>query len=153
MVGAVDLMQMGRWARWGAVLVAGAAAGCSMTGSGDSPGMTVASLGANPAPAAVPQAAPVSMGPLLEGPIGARLAEADRDQAFKAETQALESGERRTWRGSKGTYGFVVPGASASAEAGEECRSFTHTIYFGGRPQSGQGTGCRTADGSWRIAG
>ena len=139
-------------ARWGGILLGGMVAGCSLTGSGDNGGMVVGSLGVDPLPAAAP--APISRGPLLDGPIGSRLAEVDRDQAFKAETDALESGERRTWRGAKGTYGFVVPGATASAEAaGGECRSFSHTIYFGGRPQTGQGRGCRGADGTWRIAG
>ena len=126
------------------------AAGCTLTGPGDSASLTPGSLAATPPPAAPPPAAAVSMGPLLDGPVGARLAEADRDQAFRAETQALETGERRTWRGSRGTYGFVVPAGSAQADGGE-CRSFTHTIYFAGRPQSAQGKGCRSPDGSWRV--
>ncbi len=157
----------------GAALLGAGIGGCSMTGTGDDGHVPLASLGtpAEPAAPALPgdgappaqAAAPVSMGPLLDGPIGARLAMADRDNAFKAETQALSSGDRKSWRGQKGTYGFVVPGAAetptpAASDASPgaapgECRSFTHTIFFAGRPQIGHGTGCRDPDGSWRITG
>ena len=133
-----------------AVAFALATAGCVGDGTGTAP----ASLQISTPPA--PPAAP-SMGGFLEGAIGAKLSEADRQAAFKAETAAVASGDRKTWRGSSGTYGFVVPGAvisAASAEAGgSECRSFTHTVYLSGRPQVGRGTGCRGADGDWRIAG
>lgn len=108
----------------------------------------------------------VAMGSFLDGPVGSKLGDADREAAFKAESQAISMGERRTWRGAKGVYGYVVPGAPASGTpgseasadananaAGSECRTFTHTVYFGGRPQVGHGTGCRNADGTWRIVG
>lgn len=135
-----------------AVLAAGLLSGCV----GDNAGVTVGSLGAEAAPqvdTAAPAPPPISMGPLLEGPLGTKLAEADRHSAFAAETQALASGERKTWRGSRGVYGYVVPGGAASASEGGECRTFTHTIYFAGRPQTGHGTGCRDPDGAWRITG
>ncbi len=135
-----------------AILASGLVAGCV----GDNAGVTLTSLGSEAAPRAEPAASappPVSLGPLLEGPLGTRLAEADRHSAFDAETEALASGERKTWRGSRGVYGFVVPGGSASASEGSECRSFTHTIYFAGRPQIGHGAGCKAPDGAWRITG
>ncbi|HEX4768716.1 MAG TPA: hypothetical protein VH414_20810 [Lichenihabitans sp.] len=158
----------------GAALLGAGVGGCSMTGTDDGGQVPLASLGTPAVPAvpgegtpAAPPAAPVSMGPFLDGPIGAKLAMADRDNAFKAETSALSTGDRKSWRGQKGTYGFVVPGAveapapaasdaapdATTGAAPGECRSFTHTIFFAGRPQVGHGTGCRDPDGSWRITG
>lgn len=147
-----------------AVLLGGGLAGCSMVGTGDGDHAQLGSLGASPpaGDSASSVAAPehVSMGSFLEGPVGSRLGEADREAAFKAESQAVSTGERKTWRGAKGVYGFVVPAVAAPAAqtsdaspdaSGGECRSFTHTVYFAGRPQTGRGKGCRDADGTWRI--
>ncbi len=131
-------------------------AGCSSTGTGNGPGL--ASLSASPSPVAVAAPAPIVYGAFLDGATASRLPEADRTAALGAEDGALASGERQTWKGSKGVYGFVVPGPSApggTAVAGDalggECRTFTHTIYFAGRPQTGKGTGCRDAGGSWHV--
>ncbi len=131
-------------------------AGCSSTGTGNGPG--VASLSTTPTPVAVAAPVPVIYGAFLDGATASRMPEADRTAALDAEDGALASGERRTWKGSKGVYGFVVPGPSspggamvAADASGAECRSFTHTIYFAGRPQTGKGTGCRDADGSWHV--
>lgn len=159
-----DWMRRAWLAKSLAVVLAGGLAGCSMFGTGDGDRPQVGSLAASQPStdgASSPQAPePVSMGSFLEGPVGSRLGEADRQAAFKAESQAVSTGERKTWRGAKGVYGFVVPAASGPAAGspdsnpdggGGECRSFTHTVYFGGRPQTGRGTGCRDADGSWRI--
>ena len=129
--------------------------GCSNTGIGN--GQNLASLSASPSSAAVAAPAPVVYGAFLDGS-ASRLPQADRTAALEAEDGALASGERQTWKGSKGVYGFVVPGSStpggttlAGDASGGECRSFTHTIYFAGRPQTGKGTGCRDADGSWHV--
>ncbi len=131
-----------------AVLVSG----CSSTGNGP----RLASL--STAPVAVAAPTPVVYGAFLDGAAASRLPDTDRTAALDAEDGALESGERRTWKGSRGVYGFVVPGPSTSGgtavagdASGAECRSFTHTIYFAGRPQTGKGTGCRGADGSWHV--
>ncbi len=128
--------------------------GCASTGSSPS----LASLSTAPSPVAVAAPAPVVYGAFLDGAASSRLPDVDRTAALGAEDEALASGERRTWKGSKGVYGFVVPGPSTSGgtavagdASGGECRGFTHTIYFGGRPQTGKGTGCRGADGSWHV--
>lgn len=143
-----------------AVMGASALAGCSSTGTG---GVSLASLSA-PAPAPVPavEAAPlpvpVNYGGFLGGPAGSKLPEADRKAALAAEDGAASSGERRSWKGDHGVYGFVVPGPTSAAAtaipadgAPAECRSFTSTIFFGGRPQTGKGTGCRDLDGNWHV--
>ena len=130
--------------------------GCSSTGIGSGPNL--ASLSTSPSPVAVAAPAPVVYGTFLDGSAASRLPQADRIAALEAEDGALASGERQTWKGSKGVYGFVVPGSStpggttvAGDAVGGACRSFTHTIYFAGRPQTGKGTGCRDADGSWHV--
>lgn len=135
------------WPCVGLVAMATGLAGCVFDGG--------PSVGAASAPVVAAPATP-ALGAFLESGAGAKLGESDREAAFQAETQALSSGERKAWRGTKGVYGYVVPGASAAAAGGAgpasgECRSFTHTIYFGGRPEVGRGTGCRTGDGTWRV--
>lgn len=90
---------------------------------------------------------------VLAGALGAKLGDADRKTAFAAQLEALSSGKRKTWRGSAGgAYGFVEPGAETPGPKGS-CRSYAHTIYFGGRPQSASGEACHEAGGSWRQAG
>lgn len=134
-------------------------AGCSVGGLG--------AIGpvASAAPPPSPAPEPVSYGAFLEGPVGQKLAPADRDKALAAEQDALAAGQRRAWRGAAGTYGYVepaaAPGPSAAvaaegappATAGDVCRTFTSTIYIGGRPQVGHGRGCLSPDGSYRIVG
>jgi surface antigen len=33
------------------------------------------------------------------------------------------------------------------------CRSFTHTIYLDGRPETVRSTACRNPDGTWSSVG
>ena len=119
-------------------------AGCSSVGSGAAPPPVVAAP-AEPAAAAIPTGA--ALGGVLGGPVGATLDEGDRQMAWEAQVAALDSGQRRSWRGSHGVFGYVEPGAAA----GEGCRAYSQTIYIAGRPQQGHGTGCRQSDGSWRM--
>ncbi|WP_298355507.1 hypothetical protein [Rhodoblastus sp.] len=96
-----------------------------------------------PPPAAVGPAPPYAG--LASGVLGASLDAADRTAANNAEIAALNSGDRKTWRGDDGTYGYVAPSA-----ANGDCRDFTHTVYINGRPQVGKGTACK-ADGGWKL--
>lgn len=92
------------------------------------------------------------IGGVVGNRIGASLDEEDRRRAFAAETDALErgpSGAPVAWRNpDSGRYGTVVPGPSYQ-QAGRNCRSFTHTIYINGQPQTARGTACRNPDGTW----
>jgi surface antigen len=112
---------------------------------------------APPAPAAAPApAAPAlptgaALGGILGGPVGAGLDEADRQAAYDAQAAALEAGQRRTWRGEHGAFGYVEPGPGTDSAQGF-CRTYSQTIYLGGRAQRGRGLGCRQPDGSWRMA-
>lgn len=134
------------------VLVALGLAGCSLSTSSFNDGSAVggAIVGGVGLPADSPPAAAPTMGALLDGPIGQRLAAADRDRAYQAELDAVASGTRRTWRGAKATFGYVAP---ASVAGPDGCRSFSHTVYIGGRPLTGTGAGCPAADGAWKITG
>jgi surface antigen len=138
--------------------LAAAVAGCSVASStyhdaSTSAGAVVGSLGVGspvvdaPPPAAAP--AP-SLGAFLEGPVGGRLGDVDRQRAFQAEQDALAAGDRKTWRGVKGNYGYVALSGSPTPDG---CQDFTHTIYIMGRPVTGKGTGCKAPDGTWRITG
>ncbi len=132
-------------------------AGCSSVGSGGAP-PSVASV--TPAGAAASSVAPTSaatpapaiptgaaLGGVLGGPVGASLTDDDRAAAWSAQTAALDSGQRRSWRGAHGVFGFVEPGAATGAG----CRAYSQTIYVAGRPTHGRGTGCKQADGSWKM--
>ena len=106
-----------------------------------------------PPEVAVPvAAAPVKpeISGVLAGTIGKNLDEGDRQIAFDAQMVALEMGQRQTWRGKKGTYGIVEPGAE-SVRAEGACRDYAQKVYVGGRPQSGNGTACRKPDGNWHF--
>jgi len=95
-------------------------------------------------------------GGVLSGAIGGNLGEQDRQRAYAAEVQALESGEPGIpvgWRGDgPKRYGTVVPGAPYSAR-GTRCRDYSHSIYVDGKPQIARGTACRNPDGSWSPIG
>ena len=88
-----------------------------------------------------------ALGGVLGGPIGASLTDDDRGAAWQAQVGALDSGQKRSWRGAKGVFGFVEPGAAS----GDGCRAYSQTIYIAGRPSRGKGVGCRQPDGSWKM--
>ena len=54
------------------------------------------------------------------------------------------------WAGIKEKVVTTVREAGpAYQQAGRNCRSFTHTIYIDGPPQTARGTACRNPDGTW----
>ena len=130
-------------------------ASCQSVGSNGAPpvaGSTtpagVATSTAAPPPAGIP-AIPTgaALGGVLGGPIGASLTDDDREAAWQAQVGALDSGQKRSWRGAKGVFGFVEPGTAS----GDGCRAYSQTIYIAGRPNRGKGVGCRQPDGSWKM--
>ncbi|MFI4971512.1 MAG: RT0821/Lpp0805 family surface protein, partial [Hyphomicrobiales bacterium] len=96
------------------------------------------------------------LGGLIGNRIGAGLDDEDKQRAYAAQMDALErgpSGAPVSWKNpDSGRYGTVVPGP-AYQDAGRNCRSFTHTIYIDGRPQTARGTACRNPDGNWIALG
>jgi surface antigen len=132
-------------------------AGCQSVGSNGAPPVTGSTTPAGaatstvaPSPAGIP-APPIptgaALGGVLGGPIGASLTDDDRQAAWQAQVGALDSGQKRSWRGAKGIFGFVEPGTAS----GDGCRAYAQTIYIAGRPNRGKGVGCRQPDGSWKM--
>jgi surface antigen len=120
------------------------------SGGGLSFGSGAAPVPASPAPTAPALPSGAALGGILGGSIGAQLDEVDRQAAYDAQTGALEAGQRQTWRGKSGAFGYVEPGPGADSPQGY-CRTYAQTIYIGGRPQRGRGLGCRQPDGAWRM--
>lgn len=133
-------------AAFGALALAGCS-GYGMSGGPQlpSPGASAPVAPSTPAAPTVPAGA--ALGGLLGGPIGAALSDADRNAAWEAQIAALNSGQRRSWRGAHGVFGYVEPGP----ETGAGCRSYTQTIYVSGRANRGQGVACKEADGTWKM--
>jgi surface antigen len=132
---------------WGmaALLVGGCMDGGSMSGAAPAPAATTPAV----APSLPTGAA---LGGILGGAVGAQLDEADRQAAYDAQVAALDAGQRRTWRGEHGAFGYVEPGPGPGADSAQGfCRSYAQTIYIAGRPQRGHGLGCRQPDGAWRM--
>lgn len=99
-------------------------------------------------PPAVAAATPVTAAPyvgLTSGALGENLDASAKTAANNAELAALASGERKTWRGDNGAYGYIAPSAGSG-----DCRDFNHTIYINGRPRTAKGTACRAGD-SWKL--
>jgi surface antigen len=118
--------------------------GCTGGGSGGSE-PPVATAPAQPAAPSIPTGA--ALGGVLGGPVGGSLSNDDRQAAREAQVAALDSGQRRSWRGSRGVFGFV----ETSADLGGGCRAYGQTIYVAGRPNRGEGVGCKQPDGSWKM--
>jgi surface antigen len=93
-----------------------------------------------------------AIGGLIGNRIGASMDEEDKQRAYAAQMQALESGQSGaavTWKNpDSGRYGTIVPGP-AYQQAGNTCRQYTHTIYIDGKPQTARGAACRNPDGTW----
>lgn len=92
------------------------------------------------------------LGGVVGHEIGRRLDEADRRAAMEAEYRALEYGRvgvATAWRNpNSGHYGNVVPGQPYVANS-QHCRTYTHTIYIDGKPETMSGRACRRSDGTW----
>lgn len=98
-------------------------------------------------------AAGAFVGGIVGHSIGEALDEQDRRYAQMAEYRALEEGpigRPVPWRNpDSGHYGEVVP-REAYSQRGRPCRSFEHTVYIDGRPETMRGRACRNSDGTWR---
>jgi surface antigen len=96
------------------------------------------------------------LGGLIGNRIGAAMDDEDKRRAYAAQVDALErgpSGAPVAWKNpDSGRYGSIVPGP-AYQDAGRNCRSYTHTIYIDGRPETSRGTACRNPDGTWTPIG
>ena len=143
--GSPDAMGPGPKENTGTLLGAGTGAllGAAVTGGSTGNRLAGAAIGAG-------------LGALIGNRMGAALDDEDKQRAYDAQMDALErgtSGAPVSWKNpDSGRYGTVVPGP-AYQESGRNCRSFTHTIYVDGRPQTARGTACRNPDGTWTAIG
>jgi surface antigen len=96
------------------------------------------------------------VGGIIGNQVGQSLDEEDRRIAAAAEYQALEQGQPGAptpWDNPQTQHrGQIVPGKYYQ-QNGQYCRSYTHTIYIDGEPQTSRGTACRQPDGTWRTIG
>lgn len=109
-------------------------------------------FGGNTASRLAAGVAGAAVGGLIGNRIGASMDDEDKQRAYAAQMQALESGQSGaavTWKNpDSGRYGTIVPGP-AYQQAGNTCRQYTHTIYIDGKPQTARGAACRNPDGTW----
>jgi len=141
-----------------------ACAGSSQTSTASRPdtgslmGSATGSLGGAP-PAGDPSeprmSGPVSgaaIGGMVGNRVGSAMDDEDKRRAYAAQIDALESGTAGApvaWRNpDSGRYGSIVPGPQFQRD-GATCRSYTHTIYLDGTPQTARGTACRGSGNTW----
>jgi surface antigen len=130
-----------------AMILAAPLAGCSGFALGGGASETASQAPAPAGPATTADAAPADF---LSGPSGAGLNASDRETAYRATLDALDSGQRKSWRGEHGVFGDIEPAPAAGSDG---CRSFAQTIYVAGRPNKGHGVGCKQPDGGWKMGG
>ena len=119
-------------------------------------GMVVALAGCASNAASIVGGPPKVVGGLAGTQIGRSLDTGDRGRAQAAEYRVLEfglAGATTPWSDSvTRRYGEVVPGAAYRVND-MTCREYVHTIVADGRSETGRASACRSADGSWRVAG
>jgi surface antigen len=101
----------------------------------------------------------IGAGVLAGGLLGNRLgAQLDcQDQQFHADTaqnafETQRTGSTSSWvNPDTGHAGTVTPTRTYQTSEGSNCREFTQTVDVDGHQETGYGTACRQADGSWRI--
>ena len=94
------------------------------------------------------------LGALVGSSIGQSLDQADMIYAQQANSQAHTApiGQTVSWSNPQtGHSGSVTPVNDYKAQSGKYCREYQQTIYIDGQAQTGYGTACQNADGTWQI--
>ncbi len=95
------------------------------------------------------------LGGVAGGVIAEVLTEEDKQQAQTAGAYALENqgpGEKTTWENpDSGHSGATAVESTYTDSNGRQCKTFTQTVVVDGKPEEGEGTACRQADGTWTI--
>ncbi|MEG6510078.1 RT0821/Lpp0805 family surface protein [Methyloligella sp. 2.7D] len=90
-------------------------------------------------------------GGMIGNGIGAQMDAEDRRRAAEAQYQALEYGRPVSWNNPQSQYSGQVAVGNPYQQNGNNCRSYTNTIYIDGRPEVSRGVACRQPDGTWRT--
>lgn len=95
-----------------------------------------------------------ALGGLIGSELGRMLDERDQQQHAQTYQRAMEqapAGQARSWSNpDTGNRGEITPVRTYTRD-GRNCRDFTQTIYVDGRAETGRGTACRAADGTWQV--
>ena len=113
-------------------------------------GSTIGSGGGN----VVATATGTFLGAMVGKEIGRGIDTADMQHARRAQRRAIQApvGETIEWENPETrNRGSITPTRQGQSSSGKYCREFQQTITVDGQQQSGYGTACRQADGSWQI--
>lgn len=96
----------------------------------------------------------VLLGAVLGSEIGRSLDKADLAYANEANQRAYSApvGETISWNNPEsGNYGTVTPTRDGYSSNNRYCREYEQEIYVDDRRETGVGTACQNADGTWEI--
>jgi surface antigen len=96
----------------------------------------------------------VLIGALVGSEIGKSLDKADQMYAQQAFDRASTApvGQQISWNNPEsGNHGSYVTNRTGRDSYSRPCREYTQTIVVDGRSQTGVGTACQNADGTWQI--
>ncbi|MCP4316530.1 MAG: hypothetical protein GY789_11075 [Hyphomicrobiales bacterium] len=114
-------------------------------------GLLAAAVGASP----VGLAAGVILGGLAGGAVGSYLDNKDKEEALKAQQQALannKAGQTTDWSNpDTGHTGSYTPQNTYTTKDGLTCRDYSQTVTIDGKQENATGTACKMADGTWRV--
>ena len=114
-------------------------------------GLLAAAVGASP----LGIAAGVILGGVAGGAIGDMIDDSDKEQAAKAQQQAMANnadGQTTSWTDpSDGHSGTYTPQNTYVGPGGRTCRDFRQTVTIDGNTETAVGTACKMDDGSWRV--
>ncbi|MGD8326100.1 MAG: RT0821/Lpp0805 family surface protein [Sphingomonadales bacterium] len=89
--------------------------------------------------------------------LGKNLTERDRTTMQETAQYALDdspSGSTSRWENpDSGNSGTITPQDSFQNAQGQECREFHQSVSADGQTETGYGTACKQADGSWKVVG
>ena len=97
----------------------------------------------------------VLVGGLVGNQVGKALTCQDQHQVQSTTQRSLEtqqSGTSIAWNNpDSGNSGTVTPTKTFQQANGQYCREFQQTVTVNGKTETGFGTACRQADGTWQI--
>jgi surface antigen len=94
------------------------------------------------------------VGGLVGNRVGNYLDERDQQQAYSTANYALNNnadGQMASWSNPQNnTSGYTTPTNTVETASGT-CRNYQTGVSANGQTQSGTGTACRQADGTWKL--